>query len=177
MANAANRLRDTYLVQQTNKKQTQHDIFALKKKLLHQFPNHTNAIQSSNLFQTNDDNIYKSYAETSASIGESKLSTQNDKNVTLLRAHRIMTRLREMDDILLNAQRQGRISFYLTCRGEEGIHIGSAAALTMEDVILAQYREQGILMWRGFTLNQFTNQVFANDLNIGSGSLVSAFIL
>ena len=88
-----------------------------------------------------------------------------------------MTRLREMDDILLNAQRQGRISFYLTCRGEEGIHIGSAAALTMEDVIMAQYREQGIVMWRGFTLNQFTNQVFTNDLDIGSGRLVSAFIL
>ena len=88
-----------------------------------------------------------------------------------------MTRLREMDDVLLNAQRQGCISFYLACRGEEGIHIGSAAALTMEDVILAQYREQGILMWRGFTLNQFTNQVFTNDLDIGSGRLVSAFIL
>lgn len=152
-----------------NNAQKQNDIFALKNKLLRQFPNHAHAIRSSNLFQTNDDNMYKSYAETSSSIGESKISTQNDKNVTLLRAHRIMTRLREMDDILLNAQRQGRISFYLTCRGEEGIHIGSAAALTMDDVILAQYREQGILMWRGFTLDQFTNQCFTNDLDLGRG--------
>ena len=70
-----------------------------------------------------------------------------------------MTRLREMDDILLNAQRQGRISFYLTCRGEEAMTIGSASALRDSDVLLSQYREQGLFMWRGFTLDQFTNQV------------------
>lgn len=70
-----------------------------------------------------------------------------------------MTRLREMDDILLNAQRQGRISFYLTCRGEEAMTIGSASALEDSDVMLTQYREQGLFMWRGFTLEQFTNQV------------------
>ena len=34
---------------------------------------------------------------------------------TLLRAHRQIMRLRQMDTILLNAQRQGRISFYMTC--------------------------------------------------------------
>ena len=38
-----------------------------------------------------------------------------------------------------------------------------------QDVILAQYREQGRLMWRGFTLDQFTNQCFSNDLDLGRG--------
>lgn len=84
-----------------------------------------------------------------------------------------MTRLREMDNILLNAQRQGRISFYLTCRGEEATYIGSASALEPEDVMLAQYREQGLLMWRGFTLEQFTNQCYGNDLDLGRGRYVS----
>jgi 2-oxoisovalerate dehydrogenase E1 component alpha subunit len=88
---------------------------------------------------------------------------------TLLRAHVQMTRLREMDMILQNAQRQGRISFYMTCRGEEAIHIGSASALERKDVVLAQYREAGLLMWRGFTLQQFTNQCFSNDLDLGRG--------
>jgi 2-oxoisovalerate dehydrogenase E1 component alpha subunit len=74
-----------------------------------------------------------------------------------------------MDMILQNAQRQGRISFYMTCRGEEAIHIGSASALDPRDVILAQYREAGLLMWRGFTLQQFTNQCFSNDLDLGKG--------
>lgn len=86
-----------------------------------------------------------------------------------LRAHRHMIRLREMDQILLNAQRQGRISFYMTCTGEEAIHMGSASALQLQDHVLVQYREQGVLMWRGFTLEQFTNQCFTNDKDLGKG--------
>jgi len=88
---------------------------------------------------------------------------------TLLRAYTQMVRLREMDTILQNAQRQGRISFYMTCRGEEAIHIGAASALQREDTVLAQYREAGLLMWRGFTLEQFTNQCFSNNQDLGKG--------
>ena len=108
--------------------------------------------------------------ERSALLHESEYDYPDtcSKN-TLLRAHIQMTRLREMDMILQNAQRQGRISFYMTCRGEEAIHIGSASALEREDVVLAQYREAGLLMWRGFTLEQFTNQCFSNDRDLGKG--------
>lgn len=35
-----------------------------------------------------------------------------------------MIRIHYLDDILYNAQRQGRISFYMQAAGEEGIHIG-----------------------------------------------------
>lgn len=49
-----------------------------------------------------------------------------------------------MDKILYESQRQGRISFYMTNNGEEAIQIGSAAALTLKDIIYAQYREAGI---------------------------------
>jgi len=97
-------------------------------------------------------------------VAESPYSTN-----TLLRAHRQMIRLRQMDDIMLNAQRQGRISFYMTCRGEEAIHMGAASAMDLNDVVFAQYREQGILMWRGFTLDQFMNQCFSNDMDLGKG--------
>jgi 2-oxoisovalerate dehydrogenase E1 component alpha subunit len=61
-------------------------------------------------------------------------------------------RLRAMDNIFYNAQRQGRISFYMTSSGEEATHIASAAALHARDTVFAQYREPGVLMWRGFTL-------------------------
>ena len=118
----------------------------------------------------------KSYANTFSSLDEHQSSKENEKNNFLFRAYRIMTRLRQMDDILLNAQRQGRVSFYLTCRGEESIHIGSASALSMDDVVLAQYREQGVFMWRGFTLNQFTNQCITNDLDLGRGRLVESLL-
>jgi len=88
---------------------------------------------------------------------------------TLLRVYTHMVRLREMDKILQNSQRQGRISFYMTCHGEEAIHFGSAAALELQDTVLAQYREAGILMWRGFSLNQFTDQCFGNIKDLGKG--------
>lgn len=77
-----------------------------------------------------------------------------------------MVRLQQMDTILQNAQRQGRISFYMTCRGEEAIHFGAASALELQDTILAQYREQGLLMWRGFTLQQFSDQCFSNEADL-----------
>lgn len=53
-----------------------------------------------------------------------------------------MVTLQTMDTIFYEAQRQGRISFYLTSIGEEAINISSAAALTPEDVILAQVRDR-----------------------------------
>ena len=49
-----------------------------------------------------------------------------------------MVTLETMDTILYEAQRQGRISFYLTSIGEEAINIATAAALTPHDVVLPQ---------------------------------------
>lgn len=43
--------------------------------------------------------------------------------------------------------------------GEEAIHIGSASALESKDVIFAQYREQGVLLYRGATLQELADQV------------------
>lgn len=77
--------------------------------------------------------------------------------------YKTMCTLRQMDEIFYNAQRQGRISFYMTCSGEEAIHIGSSAALADDDMVFAQYREAGVLMWRGFTLQQFADQCFSNE--------------
>ena len=58
--------------------------------------------------------------------------------------YRDMTLLNTMDKILYESQRQGRISFYMTNFGEEGTHIGSAAALNPKDLVFGQYREAGI---------------------------------
>ncbi len=46
-----------------------------------------------------------------------------------------MLTLNAMDMIMYEAQRQGRISFYMTNYGEEATHLGSAAALTLDDVV------------------------------------------
>jgi 2-oxoisovalerate dehydrogenase E1 component alpha subunit len=60
------------------------------------------------------------------------------------------------------AQRQGRVSFYMQNVGETAAQIGSAAALDSNDLIFAQYREAGVLLWRGFTIQQCCDQIWGN---------------
>lgn len=79
-----------------------------------------------------------------------------------------MVTLHTMDGILYEAQRQGRISFYMTHYGEEAM-IGAAAALTPEDLVYGQYREAFTLLYRGFTIDDCMNQCFSNDLDHGKG--------
>jgi len=74
-----------------------------------------------------------------------------------------------MDNILYNSQRQGRISFYMTHYGEEAAIVASAAALDIADPVFAQYREAGILIYRGFGLENMMNQVFSNAFDLGKG--------
>ncbi|GGW67524.1 thiamine pyrophosphate-dependent dehydrogenase E1 component subunit alpha [Alishewanella tabrizica] len=88
---------------------------------------------------------------------------------TALKMYDTMVFTRVLDERMLAAQRQGRISFYMQCLGEEGATVGSAAALTEQDMIMAQYREQGALRYRGFSLEQFMNQLFSNELDLGKG--------
>ncbi|KUF87603.1 Cyst germination specific acidic repeat protein [Phytophthora nicotianae] len=80
-----------------------------------------------------------------------------------------MIRLNTMDNIFYDAQRQGRISFYMTSYGEEAISFGSSSALRLGDMVFAQYREPGVLMWRGFTLQEFADQCFSNKDGHGKG--------
>lgn len=49
-----------------------------------------------------------------------------------------MVTLQIMDTLFYEAQRQGRISFYLTSYGEEAINVASAAALTNDDLVFPQ---------------------------------------
>nr|CAH7732748.1 unnamed protein product [Callosobruchus chinensis] len=88
---------------------------------------------------------------------------------TLVKMYKNMVLLNSMDKILYESQRQGRISFYMTNYGEEASHIGSAAALSLEDVVYAQYREVGVLIWRGFTLQEFVDQCYGNIDDMGKG--------
>ncbi|MBY6032295.1 thiamine pyrophosphate-dependent dehydrogenase E1 component subunit alpha [Marinobacter daepoensis] len=86
-----------------------------------------------------------------------------------LRIYKAMVTTRILDERMLAAQRQGRLSFYMQCTGEEAAVVGSAAALDDGDMIMAQYREQGALAYRGFTIDEFMNQLFGNELDYGKG--------
>lgn len=80
-----------------------------------------------------------------------------------------MLRLSEFDKVFLDAQRQGRISFYLTSRGEEACTVGSAAALENEDWILPQYRELGAALWRGLSFGQVASHLCATHADAAHG--------
>lgn len=70
---------------------------------------------------------------------------------------------------MYDSQRQGRISFYMVSAGEEAIAVGSAAAMEQGDRVFAQYREQGSLMFRGFGVEEFMDQLFATKKDTGKG--------
>ena len=86
-----------------------------------------------------------------------------------LRIHETMVRVSEFDRVFHDAQRQGRLSFYFTNRGEEAVAVGSAAALSKDDWLWPQYRELGALFWRGFTYEEAANQCCHNELDPTKG--------
>lgn len=75
-----------------------------------------------------------------------------------------MVRLEIIDDILLKAQRQGRISFMMGSIGETATTIGVAAGVKFTDIMMTQYREQGCFYYRGYTIAQALNQCTGNKL-------------
>ncbi|KAL1207989.1 2-oxoisovalerate dehydrogenase subunit alpha 1 [Cardamine amara subsp. amara] len=110
---------------------------------------------------------YRVLDEDGRIIPDSDFIPVNEK--LAVKMYEQMATLQVMDHIFYEAQRQGRISFYLTSVGEEAINIASAAALSPDDVVLPQYREPGVLLWRGFTLEEFANQCFGNKADYGKG--------
>ena len=83
--------------------------------------------------------------------------------------YRTMLRSSVFDGILLEMQRQGRISFYCTNWGEEATAVGSAAALSAEDMVWPQYRELGMFLWRGLSAQQIVDQNIGNEEDVGKG--------
>jgi len=83
--------------------------------------------------------------------------------------YRNMLSVSIMDLIMFDAQRQGRLSFFMTSQGEEGTCVGSASALEKEDVVFLQYRETGVFVQRGYTFENFMSQLLANNKDGGRG--------
>ncbi|GBE86798.1 hypothetical protein SCP_1000400 [Sparassis crispa] len=81
------------------------------------------------------------------------------------RIYASMVHLPIIDDVLCNLQRQGKIAFWMTSYGEEAALVGSAAALAPDDEVLSQYRELGVLLYRGFGYDALLNHVCGNYLD------------
>ena len=75
---------------------------------------------------------------------------------------RNMKTVRAFDDRMYRAQRQGKTSFYMKCTGEEAIAVAAATAMHPDDMHFPTYRQQGILVARGYPLVTMMCQIYSN---------------
>ncbi|HLK23286.1 MAG TPA: thiamine pyrophosphate-dependent enzyme [Caulobacteraceae bacterium] len=73
-----------------------------------------------------------------------------------------MMTTRTFDDRMYRAQRQGKITFYMKSAGEEAIAAAQALALRPDDMGFPTYRQQGILIGRGYPLQDMAHQVYSD---------------
>lgn len=81
---------------------------------------------------------------------------------TLRRMLRTMALTRAFDDRMYRGQRQGKTSFYMKCTGEEATSVAPAMALASDDMVFPSYRQQGILISRGYPIVEMINQIYSN---------------
>ena len=80
----------------------------------------------------------------------------------LKRGLRTMVVTRAYDDRMYRMQRQGKTSFYMKCTGEEAVAAAQALVLNDDDMCFPTYRQQGLLIARGYPLVEMMNQVYSN---------------
>jgi 2-oxoisovalerate dehydrogenase E1 component alpha subunit len=81
---------------------------------------------------------------------------------TLRKILRDMVTVRIFDDRMYRSQRQGKTSFYMKCTGEEAIAVAAAAATHRDDMHFPTYRQQGLLVARGYPLTEMMCQIYSN---------------
>jgi 2-oxoisovalerate dehydrogenase E1 component alpha subunit len=82
---------------------------------------------------------------------------------------RYMLLTRIYDDRMLNAQRQGRISFYMKSTGEEAVAVAAGMALDPKDMLFPSYRVQGLYLLRGVGTVDMMCQLLSNTRDMCKG--------
>ncbi|OBY26954.1 3-methyl-2-oxobutanoate dehydrogenase (2-methylpropanoyl-transferring) subunit alpha [Leisingera sp. JC1] len=75
---------------------------------------------------------------------------------------RHMLLLRTFDARMLNAQRQGKTSFYMQHLGEEAVSCAFSRALEPGDMNFPTYRQAGLLIASGYPMVTMMNQIYSN---------------
>jgi pyruvate dehydrogenase E1 component alpha subunit/2-oxoisovalerate dehydrogenase E1 component alpha subunit len=79
--------------------------------------------------------------------------------------YRRMVTVRIMDTRMLALQRQGRIGFYGTCKGQEAATVGSGAAMEARDWVYPALREGAVALMRGLPLEEYVAQLMGCALD------------
>ena len=91
----------------------------------------------------------------------------DDEDLQVGLRHMLLTRI--FDDRMQRTQRQGKISFYMRCFGEEAVAVAQAMALQPGDMLFPSYRQQGIYMVRGKPLVELMCQLLSNTRDMCKG--------
>jgi len=96
----------------------------------------------------------------------------------LLKGLRVMEKTRAFDERMQMAQRQGKTSIYVQCRGEEAIACGQRMALAKGDMCFPTYRQQGLLIAQDFPIVDMICQIYSNAKDkLGGRSFTAIFLL
>ncbi len=83
--------------------------------------------------------------------------------------------LRALDERMLNAQRQGKTSFYIQSLGEEAVSCAFQMALKKGDMNFPTYRQSGLLIANNYPLEMMINQIYSNKQDPLKGRQLPVF--
>ena len=102
-----------------------------------------------------------------AKLGYLVLMPDEAASIRDLAEERPLVRL--LDERLVQLQRQGRVAFHGSCRGQEVAPVAAALALRPSDWIFPALRESYAALVRGFPLDRYLAQDFGSSLDVGKG--------
>lgn len=83
--------------------------------------------------------------------------------------YRHLVRIRLLDERLVQLQRQGRIGFHGSVRGQEAVPVAAGLALRADDWIFPALRESYVMLVRGYPLERYLAQDFGCSLDPSKG--------
>jgi 2-oxoisovalerate dehydrogenase E1 component alpha subunit len=81
----------------------------------------------------------------------------------------MMMRVRQFDARMVAMQRQGRLSFYVSSRGEEAVAVAGAMPFNAQDMLFPTYRQAGLLLMRGMPMVAMVGQCIGNVCDNAKG--------
>src|SRR5881409_856904 len=108
--------------------------------------------------------------EVEAKGGRSRHRSLGLSDDQALRIYEVMRLARAIDERMWLINRQGRAPFVISCQGQEGAQVGTAAALRPgHDWVAPYYRDAGVILWFGITARDQMLSFFARREDPNSG--------
>jgi len=105
------------------------------------------------------DDLRRVLDENGAPLPGARIPSISD--ATLSRMFEVMLLTRIIDDRMSRLARDGGAAFYRKSIGEAASHF-AAAPLRDSDWVFPSYREHGVWLWRGYSLQQYVDQLLGN---------------